>query len=143
MKWTINSLEELQEVARKFLEYVGERKIFALYGAMGVGKTTFVKAIGNCAGVTDDISSPTFAIVNEYQTKTGKVIYHFDFYRINAIAEAMDFGYEEYFYGDGVCIVEWGLMIEELLPDDCIFIEITKNTEKGFDYRRVSIKEGR
>ena len=69
--------------------------------------------------------------------------YHFDVYRIGDVSEMDEIGYEEYFYGDGVCIVEWGLMIEELLPDDCIFIEITKNTEKGFDYRRVSIKEGR
>lgn len=67
----------------------------------------------------------------------------FDVYRIGDVSEMDEIGYEEYFYGDGVCIVEWGLMIEELLPDDCIFIEITKNTEKGFDYRRVSIKEGR
>lgn len=133
MKWTINSLEELQKVARKFLEYVGERKIFALYGAMGVGKTTFVKAIGNCAGVTDDISSPTFAIVNEYQTKTGKVIYHFDFYRINTIAEAMDFGYEEYFYGGAPCFIEWPEKIAELLPSDtvgCYFTELPNGSRE-------------
>ena len=140
MKWTINHLEDLNKVAAEFLDYVGDKTIFALYGPMGVGKTTFVKAVAACLGVTDDVSSPTFALVNEYQTKNGKSLYHFDFYRVNSIAEALDFGYEEYFYGDGVCIVEWGLMIEELLPDDCIFIEITKNTEKGFDYRKITIE---
>lgn len=97
MKWTINHLEDLNKVAAEFLDYVGDKTIFALYGPMGVGKTTFVKAVAACLGVTDDVSSPTFALVNEYQTKNGKSLYHFDFYRVNHIAEALDFGYEEYF----------------------------------------------
>ena len=98
MKWTINHLEDLNKVAAEFLDYVGDKTIFALYGPMGVGKTTFVKAVAACLGVTDDVSSPTFALVNEYQTKNGKSLYHFDFYRVNHIAEALDFGYEEYFF---------------------------------------------
>ena len=98
MKWTINHLEDLNKVAAEFLDYVGDKTIFALYGPMGVGKTTFVKAVAACLGVTDDVSSPTFALVNEYQTKNGKSLYHFDFYRVTHIAEALDFGYEAVSY---------------------------------------------
>ena len=89
MKWTINHLEDLNKVAAEFLDYDGDKTIFALYGPMGVGKTTFVKAVAACLGVTDDVSSPTFALVNEYQTKNGKSLYHFDFYRVIQIAEAL------------------------------------------------------
>lgn len=126
MKWTINNLEQINDVAVQFLDYVGERTIFALYGPMGVGKTTFVKAIGKCMGVEDDVSSPTFAIVNEYVTKKGESVYHFDFYRVNNISEALDFGYEEYFYSGNKCFIEWPEKIDELLPEDivnCIFSE--------------------
>lgn len=126
MEWSIRSLEELNEVADRFLAYVGNRKIFALYGPMGVGKTTFVKAVCRCLGVEDDVSSPTFAIVNEYVTSEGESLYHFDFYRVNSIEEAMDFGYEEYFYGGCRCFIEWPEKIDELLPEgivDCYFTE--------------------
>ncbi len=126
MKWKINSLEEINEVAAKFLDYVGDRSIFALYGQMGVGKTTFIKAIGECLNVEDDISSPTFAIVNEYVTGAGKSMYHFDFYRVNDVSEALDFGYEEYFYSGCKCFIEWPEKVDELLPDDivnCYFVE--------------------
>lgn len=127
MKWIINDLDDINKVAAEFLKYVGERTIFALYGPMGVGKTTFVKAVGTCAGVIDDISSPTFAIVNEYQTEKGGVIYHFDFYRINKISEALDFGYEEYFFSGNKCFIEWPEKIDELLPENvvnCHFAEL-------------------
>ena len=126
MKWTINHLEEINKVASEFLDFVGAKKIFALYGPMGVGKTTFVKAVASCLGVTDDVSSPTFAIVNEYRTKTDEAIYHFDFYRVNNISEALDFGYEEYFFSGDRCFIEWPEKIEELLPEDivnCYFSE--------------------
>ncbi len=126
MEWSIRSLEELDDVADRFLAYVGNRKIFALYGPMGVGKTTFVKAVCRCLGVEDDVSSPTFAIVNEYVTNAGESLYHFDFYRVNSIEEAMDFGYEEYFYGGCRCFIEWPEKIDELLPEDivnCVFSE--------------------
>ena len=99
MKWTINGLTDIHRVAKEFLDFAGDKKIFALYGPMGVGKTTFVKAVAACEGVVDDVSSPTFAIVNEYQTAQGKAMYHFDFYRVKDAMEAMDFGYEEYFFG--------------------------------------------
>jgi len=131
MKWTIHSLEEMKKVAAEFLDFAGDRTLFALRGPMGVGKTTFVKAIAECAGIVDDVSSPTFAIVNEYQTKQGKVIYHFDFYRINTVSEALDFGYEEYFFSGNPCFIEWPEKIEELLPEDtvnCCFTELADGT---------------
>ena len=129
MEWSIRSLEELNEVADRFLAYVGNRKIFALYGPMGVGKTTFVKAVCRCLGVEDDVSSPTFAIVNEYVTSEGESLYHFDFYRVNSIEEAMDFGYEEYFYGGCRCFIEWPEKIDELLPEDIVNCTFTENPD--------------
>lgn len=129
MEWSIRSLEELNEVADRFLAYVGNRKIFALYGPMGVGKTTFVKAVCRCLGVEDDVSSPTFAIVNEYVTSEGESLYHFDFYRVNSIEEAMDFGYEEYFYGGCRCFIEWPEKIDELLPEDIVNCTFSENPD--------------
>lgn len=129
MEWNIRSLEELNEVADRFLAYVGNRKIFALYGPMGVGKTTFVKAVCRCLGVEDDVSSPTFAIVNEYVTGDGDSLYHFDFYRVNSIEEAMDFGYEEYFYGGCRCFIEWPEKIDELLPEDIVNCTFSENPD--------------
>lgn len=126
MKWTIDNLDEIGKVARGFLEYVEGRTIFALYGPMGVGKTTFVKAVADCEGVTDDVSSPTFAIVNEYRTGAGKAIYHFDFYRINDVSEALDFGYEEYFFSGDPCFIEWPEKIAELLPEDTVICRFTE-----------------
>lgn len=129
MKWTINNLEEINEVASKFLDYVGDRTLFAFYGPMGVGKTTFVKAIASCLGVTDDVSSPTFAIVNEYLTEKGISVYHFDFYRVNNISEALDFGYEEYFFSGNRCFIEWPEKINELLPDNIVNCYFTENPD--------------
>lgn len=133
MKWKINNLDEINSVAAKFLDFVGDKTIFALYGPMGVGKTTFVKAIASCLGVTDDVSSPTFAIVNEYETNKGEVLYHFDFYRVNKISEALDFGYEEYFFSGRRCFIEWPEKIDELLPEDivnCYFSELVDGTRE-------------
>lgn len=127
MKWKIDDLDEIDGVAARFLEYAGERTVFALYGAMGVGKTTFVKAIGHCLGVEDDVSSPTFAIVNEYVSGDGEPMYHFDFYRVNSMEEALDFGCEEYFYSGKKCFIEWPEIIRNLLPEDtvnCYFSEL-------------------
>lgn len=126
MKWSIDDLEGLKEVAAQFLSYVEKRTIFALYGPMGVGKTTFVKAVADCLGVADDVTSPTFAIVNEYRTKSGEPLYHFDFYRVNNASEALDFGCEEYFSSGNRCFIEWPEKIGELLPEDivnCYFSE--------------------
>lgn len=129
MKWTINNLNEINGVAAKFLDFVGDKTIFALYGPMGVGKTTFVKAIAATVGVVDDVSSPTFAIVNEYLTKKGESVYHFDFYRVKSISEALDFGCEEYFYSGNRCFIEWPEKIEELLPENVVNCYFSENTD--------------
>lgn len=129
MKWKVNSLAELKQVANEFLDVVGDRKLFALYGAMGVGKTTFVKAVAEALGVEDDVTSPTFAIVNEYLLKNGSSIYHFDFYRIKESSEVLDFGYDEYIYSGNRCFMEWPEMIDDLLPDDVINCYFTENSD--------------
>ena len=122
---TIKSLDKIQEAAKEFIAQMGDRRIFAFYGSMGAGKTTFVKALCETMGVTDTVNSPTFAIVNEYDTPMGRPIYHFDFYRINKLQEAYEIGIDEYFSGDGLCLIEWPEKIEELLPEDIIKVTIT------------------
>jgi tRNA threonylcarbamoyladenosine biosynthesis protein TsaE len=131
MKWIIDGLDTMEAVAFQFLDYVGDRTIFALYGQMGVGKTTFVKAIAAVLGVGDEVSSPTFAIVNEYAISYGQVLYHFDFYRVNEVSEAMDFGYEEYFYSGCKCFIEWPEKIEEILPEDVVRVTISENEDSS------------
>ena len=121
---TIQSLDTIGAAAREFIAQMGEGKIFAFYGSMGAGKTTFVKALCEAMGVTDTVNSPTFAIVNEYDTPEGRPIYHFDFYRIKRLAEVYDMGYEDYFYGRGLCFIEWPELVEELLPDDTVKVTI-------------------
>lgn len=116
----INSLKEINAVAKEFLSLVGNKRVFALYGAMGVGKTTFVKAICDEMGVEDTINSPTFSIVNEYHTLKEDIIYHFDFYRVEDVKEAYDFGYEDYFYSNAMCFIEWPEKIESILPNDAV-----------------------
>ncbi|BAX80320.1 tRNA (adenosine(37)-N6)-threonylcarbamoyltransferase complex ATPase subunit type 1 TsaE [Labilibaculum antarcticum] len=118
----INSLKEINAVAKEFLSLVGSKRVFALYGAMGVGKTTFVKAICDEMGVEDTINSPTFSIVNEYHTSKEDIIYHFDFYRIEDVKEAYDFGYEDYFYSNAMCFIEWPEKIESILPNDAVAV---------------------
>ena len=118
-EFTIHHLDEIREVARRFLDAMDDRTVFAFRGTMGAGKTTFIKALCEELGVQDVINSPTFAIVNEYgPTDDGRLIYHFDFYRINKPEEAYDFGYEDYIYSDALCFIEWPEKIEELLPPD-------------------------
>ena len=130
MEIKINSLADINEAAKQFIENMGDGKVFAFYGKMGAGKTTFIKAICEELGVDDVITSPTFAIVNEYQSATtGDSIYHFDFYRIKKLEEVYDMGYEDYFYGGGVCFIEWPELIEDLLPEDTIRVEIKENTD--------------
>ena len=116
-------IENIREVARKFVEEIGERRVFAFYGKMGAGKTTFIKAVCEELGVEDVITSPTFAIVNEYTTGENS-IYHFDFYRIKKLEEVYDMGYEEYFYSGALCFIEWPELIEELLPEDAVKVVI-------------------
>ncbi len=104
-----------------------EERFFAFFGKMGVGKTTLIKELCARLGVEDVVCSPTFAIVNEYQSGEGEPVYHFDFYRLKSLAEAYDLGYEEYFYSGYYCFTEWTEKVEELLPDHYVRVEITEN----------------
>lgn len=130
MEIKINSLADINEAAKTFVENMGDGKVFAFYGKMGAGKTTFVKAICEYLGVDDVITSPTFAIVNEYTSATtGDAIYHFDFYRIKKLEEVYDMGYEDYFYSGSLCFLEWPELIEDLLPEDATKVTIEETTD--------------
>ena len=132
MEIKITSLDNIHEVARQFIAAMGDNTVFAFYGKMGAGKTTFIKAVCECLGVTDVINSPTFAIVNEYRSESGELIYHFDFYRIKKLEEVYDMGYEDYFYSGALCFIEWPELVEELLPADAVIVSIeeTANGER-------------
>lgn len=125
----IKSLEGIADAARQFVDAMGENKVFAMFGPMGVGKTTFVKAVCEILGVEDTITSPTFAIVNEYRTNTGDQIFHFDFYRIRKVEEVYDMGYEDYVYSGAVCFLEWPELIEELLPEDAVRVTLSEEED--------------
>ena len=116
--------EDIRQAARQFVEHMGENTVFAFYGKMGAGKTTFIKAVCEELGVDDTITSPTFAIVNEYEAANGRPIYHFDFYRIKKVSEAYDIGCEEYFYSGHPCFIEWPELIEEVLPEETVSVTI-------------------
>ena len=137
MEIIIKSLEDIREAARKFITHIDTHKVFAFYGTMGAGKTTFIKAVCEELGVEEVITSPTFAIVNEYHASrpASMTIFHFDFYRIKRLDEVYDMGYEEYFYSDALCFIEWPELIEGLLPDDAVRVTITANTDGS---RRIS-----
>ncbi len=125
----INSLSELPSAAKKLLQAYPDKKIVAFYGEMGVGKTTFIKVICESLGVTDMISSPTFSIVNEYVSSKGVKVFHFDFYRIKSVNEAYDLGYEDYFYSNAYCFIEWPEKILELLPAGYLKVDISVKNE--------------
>ena len=132
MEIKINSLADINEAAKLFIENMGDGKVFAFYGKMGAGKTTFIKAICEELGVDDVITSPTFAIVNEYQSATtGDSIYHFDFYRIKKLEEVYDMGYEDYFYSGSLCFLEWPELIDDLLPEDATKVTIEATDDGG------------
>lgn len=126
----IDSLNELPEVADAVIEALDGRTVVVFRGEMGAGKTTLIREILARLGSEDNVTSPTFALVNQYTTADGRPVYHFDFYRIDRIEEAYDFGYEEYFYSGELCLVEWPEKIEELLPDDVMTVRITADTEE-------------
>ena len=125
----IENLESYSAAAREFIGKMRERRIFAFYGNMGAGKTTFIKAVCQEMGVQDAINSPTFAIVNEYEDANSNTIYHFDFYRIKSIAEVYNMGYEEYLYSNAYCFIEWPELIEELLPEETVKVSIEETPD--------------
>ncbi len=129
MEIRIANLSQIKHAAEEFISHIGDNKIFAFYGNMGVGKTTFISAVCEALGVTDVINSPTFAIVNEYQSGAGDPIYHFDFYRIKNIGEALDIGYYDYIDSNNLCLMEWPELIESILPDDTIKVHIEEEAD--------------
>ena len=120
----VNGIQDLPRAARAFLAHKGAATVVAFYGSMGAGKTTFITAVCEALGVRDVVTSPTFTIVNEYRDRDANPVYHFDFYRINRLSEALDIGLYEYFDSGDLCLVEWPEMIEELLPEDTLKVRI-------------------
>lgn len=125
----VNGLSGITDAAKQFIAAMGENRVFAFFGTMGAGKTTFIKAVCEELGVEDTITSPTFAIVNEYCTGNGEQIYHFDFYRIKKMEEVFDMGYEDYFYSGAICFLEWPELVEELLPEDVVRVSIKEEAD--------------
>ena len=133
MEIRIEHLDDIHRLAREFILQMGSSKVFAFYGSMGAGKTTFIKAVCEELGVSDVITSPTFAIVNEYtivgkandENQTSEPVYHFDFYRIKKLEEVYDMGFEDYFYSGCLCFIEWPELIEDLLPEDTVKVKIS------------------
>ena len=128
MTLTITNIDNINITVKKFISAIGENKVIAFYGKMGAGKTTFIKALCEELGVRDVITSPTFAIVNEYNA-SNQSIFHFDFYRIKKIEEVYDMGYEDYIYSGNLCLIEWPELIEELLPEDTLRVTIEQNAD--------------
>lgn len=130
MEIKINALTDINAAAEEFVKAIDQNTVFAFYGKMGAGKTTFIKAVCEALGVTDVVNSPTFSIVNEYRSDTtGELIYHFDFYRIKKLEEVYDMGYEDYFYSGALCFIEWPELIEEVLPGDAVKVSIEEQED--------------
>ena len=132
MEIKIEDIGHIRETAQEFIQHIGDHRVFAFYGKMGAGKTTFIKAVCEELGVNDVITSPTFAIVNEYSlppSGAGGRIFHFDFYRVKKLEEAYDMGYEEYFYSGALCFIEWPELIEDILPDDAVRVSIAEQED--------------
>ena len=134
-----NSAEETENLGRTLAEKATEGQVYTLIGDLGVGKTVFTQGFATGLNIDEPICSPTFTIVQEYDT--GRLpFYHFDVYRIGDIEEMDEIGYEDYVYGDGVCLIEWANLIGEILPEKYIQVTIEKNLEKGFDYRKITVE---
>ena len=129
MEIRIATLKDLESAAQLFVGAMAGRTVFAFYGKMGAGKTTFIRAVCEGLGVKDVINSPTFAIVNEYLSGGGEPIYHFDFYRLKRLQEVLDMGYEDYVYSGALCLMEWPELIENLLPDDAVRVVIEEQAD--------------
>lgn len=128
-----------RELGRKLGEMVKKGTVLTLNGDLGVGKTVFTQGFAKGLGIEEPVNSPTFTIVQVYEE--GRMpFYHFDVYRIGDIEEMEEIGYEDYFYGEGVCLIEWAELIREILPKQCVSITIEKDLEQGFDYRRITIE---
>ena len=134
----IESLKTIQQTAQQFIDQISERTVFAFNGKMGAGKTTFIKSICETMGVKETVNSPTFSIVNEYEAANGRIIYHFDCYRINKIQEALDLGAEEYLYSGNLCFIEWSENIAPILPDSLVNVDI----EEQEDGKREIVIQG-
>lgn len=127
----IRGTDDLDRAAAEFLEKIGDNTLVAFFAPMGAGKTTFTTAICRVLGVTDPVGSPTFAIVNEYMRGDGEPMYHFDFYRINKLSEAIEIGLDDYLYSGYLCMMEWPENIEELLPEETLRVSITVNPDQS------------
>lgn len=136
MEISINNLSEIENVAQQILSFAEDKRIFCFEGNLGAGKTTLIQAICNQLGVEEDMSSPTYSIVNEYKTKNGDVIYHMDLYRLKSLEEVLDTGIEDYFYENNYCFIEWSEVAKQILPDEIIQILIEKISE---NQRKLSI----
>ena len=134
---TLSSRNDLQQAARQFIEQTKPARVFAFYGEMGAGKTTFIQAICRALGVASEVTSPTFAIVNEYQADGEALVYHFDFYRIKDITEALDFGIDEYFDSGSWCLMEWPEKLEMLLPEPLVRIFLEEQPDAA---RRIRVE---
>lgn len=139
MIYEVYSEEETKNLGYKLAQKAKAGDIFCLNGDLGAGKTVFTKGFAEGLGITDHITSPTFTIVNEYSGRLP--FYHFDVYRISDPDEMYDIGCEEYFFGDGVCLIEWAELIKEFLPENVCWINIEKNLEKGLSYRKIEVKQ--
>jgi tRNA threonylcarbamoyladenosine biosynthesis protein TsaE len=135
--FTIPTEDDIEKVACDFLSLLNKQKVVAFYGSMGVGKTTFIKSLCRAMGVSGHITSPSFALVNEYEGKEGETIFHFDFYRLKNVDEVFDMGYEDYFFSDNYCFIEWPEKVAEVLPDDRLDVHMVEN-EDGSRTLKVS-----
>ena len=134
------SPEETFQAGKRLGEQAGKGQVYCLDGDLGVGKTVFTQGFAKGLGIQSDVNSPTFTIIQQYEE--GRLpLYHFDIYRIGDISEMDEIGYEDCFYGEGVCLIEWASLVEEIIPETAIEIRIEKDLEKGFDYRKITVEE--